>query len=248
MANATPPLFYSPDLAHAGATLALSPDEARHLAAQRLRVGDAIILFDGRGHGAQGHIATIGTHGRDVEVNLGERFTAPAPSTRRALYCALPKGERLGTLLDMATQLGMTQFTPLLCTHSVVQPGGNWQVRAQRICIEACKQSRRLHLPALAAPVTLASALADARAATDYIWFAHPGAPTAPNAAEIPSAGVAIFIGPEGGFTDSEANAADRAGAVRVDLGPRLLRIETAAVALLAIAGTSRIPTDPTAK
>lgn len=242
MVDAPAPLFYSPDLEHAGATLALSPDEARHVAAQRLRVGDTLMLFDGRGYGAHARIATIGARGREIKVNVAERFGTPAPPARRALYCALPKGERLGTLLDMATQLGMTQFAPLLCTHSVVQPGSNWQVRAQRICIEACKQSRRLHLPALAVPVTLASALADARAATDYIWFAHPGAPTAPNAADIPAAGVAIFIGPEGGFTDSEADAADRAGAVRVDLGPQLLRIETAAIALLAIAG---IPPSP---
>lgn len=242
MADVAAPLFYSPDLEHAGATLALSPDETRHLAAQRLRVGDAIMLFDGRGHGAHARIATIGAHGREIEVGLAERFSAPAPPARRALYCALPKGERLGTLLDMATQLGMTQFTPLLCTHSVAQPGANWQARAQRICIEACKQSRRLHLPTLAPPVTLATALADARAETDCVWFAHPGAPTAPNAADIPSTGVAIFIGPEGGFTDSETGAADRAGAVRVDLGPQRLRIETAAVALLAIAGTKPPP------
>lgn len=237
----TAPLFYCPDLVAGASPLALSPEETRHVAAQRLRVGDPISLFDGRGHGAHARVATIDTRGREVRVEIAERFETPAPAYRLALYCALPKGERLATLLDMATQLGVTHFTPLLCEHSVVQPGGNWHARAERICIEACKQSRRLQLPALDAPQDFAAALAAARAATRYLWFAHPGAgaTAAPRTADIPAAGLAIFVGPEGGFTDVEAAAAERAGAIRVDLGPRLLRIETAAVALLAIAGTT---------
>ena len=237
MAEVGAPLFYCPELAQSGSPLALSPEEARHAAAQRLRVDDAVALFDGRGHGAYARVASIGARGRGIQIEIAERFDAPAPAVPRLLYCALPKGERLATLLDMATQLGMTRFTPLLCARSVVQPGTGWQTRAQRICIEACKQSRRLHLPELGEPEALTTALAAARETTPCVWFAHPGATEKPRAAAIPSTGVAIFIGPEGGFTDSEADAAERAGATRVDLGSRLLRIETAALAALAIAG-----------
>ena len=233
------PLFYCPELAQSGSPLALSPEEARHAAAQRLRVGDAVALFDGRGHGARARVATVGARGRGIEIEIGERFNAPAPLPPRALYCALPKGERLATLLDMATQLGMTRFVPLLCARSVVQPGAGWQARAQRICIEACKQSRRLILPDLGEPTPLAAALAAARETTPCVWFAHPGGSARPNAGGVPSSGVAMFIGPEGGFTDEEVAQAEHGGITRVDLGSQLLRIETAAVALLAIAGTS---------
>lgn len=233
----TAPLFYCPDLVTGASPLTLSPEETRHVAAQRLRVGDPISLFDGRGHGARARVATIDTRGREVRVEITERFETPAPAYRLSLYCALPKGERLATLLDMATQLGVTHFTPLLCEHSVVQPSGNWHARAERICIEACKQSLRLQLPVLDAPQDFATALATARAATPCLWFAHPGATATPRSDDIPTAGLAIFVGPEGGFTEVEATAADRAGAIRVDLGPRLLRIETAAVALISIAG-----------
>ena len=233
----TAPLFYCLDLVAGASSLSLSPEETRHVAAQRLRVGDPISLFDGRGHGAHARVASIDSRGREVRVEIAERFEAPALAYRLALYCALPKGERLATLLDMATQLGVTHFTPLVCEHSVVQPGGNWHARAERICIEACKQSRRLHLPVLDTPQDFAVALAAARAATPCLWFAHPGAAATARSDDIPSEGLAIFVGPEGGFTDVEATTADRAGAIRVDLGPRLLRIETAAVALIGIAG-----------
>lgn len=245
MPDAKAPLFYCPDLAQSEATRTLSPEETRHAAAQRLRVGEAIALFDGAGHAAEARVQHIGARGRDLRADIIERFTMPPPPVPLTLYCALPKGERLATLLDMATQLGMTRFTPLLCERSVVQPGAGWHARAQRICIEACKQSRRWHLPALAQPATVAAALAGARERTNCMWFAHPGAGTRPSAADIPATGVAMFIGPEGGFTESEAALADHVGALRVDLGPRLLRIETAAVALLAIAGASLPCTPP---
>ena len=237
MAEPSAPLFYCPELARSGPTLALSPEETRHAAAQRLRAGDAVALFDGRGHGAHARVANIGARGRGIEVEIGERFSAPVPPPR-VLYCALPKGERLATLLDMATQLGMTQFVPLVCARSVVQPGAGWQARAQRICVEACKQSRRLTLPGLSEPMPLAAALAAAKETTPCVWFAHPGASTRPSGGVIPSSGVAMFVGPEGGFTDEEVAQAERTGVARVDLGSQLLRIETAAVALLAIAGS----------
>lgn len=231
------PFFYCPDLAQLGTTLALAPEEARHAAAQRLRVGDTITLFDGIGRGARAHIANLGGRGRDVSVAIDERFDAPPAPTPLMLYSALPKGERQATLLDMATQLGMTHFTPLVCERSIVQPGDGWQTRAQRICTEACKQSRRWHMPILSEPMSIAAALTSAHETTKCIWFAHPGGGAKARAADIPAIGVAIFVGPEGGFTDSEAQQADRVGALRVDLGPLLLRIETAAIALLAIAG-----------
>lgn len=231
------PFFYCPDLAELGTTLTLSPEEARHAAAQRLRVGDAITLFDGTGRGARAHIASFGGRGRDVAVTVDERFDAPPAPIPLMLYSALPKGERQATLLDMATQLGMTHFTPLVCERSIVQPGDGWQTRAQRICVEACKQSRRWHMPTLEAPMPVTAALARAHETTKRIWFAHPEGGAKASAADIAATGVAMFVGPEGGFTESEAAQADRVGALRVDLGPRLLRIETAAVALLAIAG-----------
>lgn len=229
-----PPLFYCADLR--AATPELSADEARHIGAQRLRVGDTLSLFDGRGVSARARLTGFAERGRQVQLEIEQRSEFPAPQIELALYCALPKGDRLHTLLDMGTQLGMTRFTPLLCERSVVQPGETWSARAQRVCIEACKQSRRYWLPALQPPMTLQDALADANARTMSRWFAHPGGqPIA--AVDRTDAAVAIFIGPEGGFTEEEAAAAQRALATVVDLGPHLLRIETAAVALLSLAG-----------
>lgn len=229
-----PPLFYCADLR---ATVPeLSADEARHVSAQRLRVGDTLALFDGRGVSARARLAGFGQRGRQVQLEIEQRSERPPPVIELALYCALPKGDRLHTLLDMGTQLGMTRFTPLLCERSVVQPGENWSTRAERVCIEACKQSHRHWLPALQRPMALHDALADANAHAPSLWFAHPGGGPIATVDENDTA-VAIFIGPEGGFTEEEAATAQRASATVVDLGPRLLRIETAAVALLSMAG-----------
>lgn len=229
-----PPLFYCADLR--ATAPALSTDEARHIGAQRLRVGEALSLFDGRGMGARARIAGFRERGRQVQIEIEQRIEYPPPAVELALYCALPKGDRLHTLLDMGTQLGMTRFTPLLCERGVVQPGGNWSARAERVCLEACKQSRRYWLPVLQPPMTLGEALAEAKPRTTSLWFAHPGGTTAATIASQDAA-VAIFIGPEGGFTEEEAATAERASATLIDLGPQLLRIETAAVALLSIAG-----------
>ena len=229
-----PPLFYCADLRAAAPEL--SADEARHISAQRLRVGDAVSLFDGRGISARARLAGFTERGRQVQLAIEQRREFPAPQIELALYCALPKGDRLHTLLDMGTQLGMTRFTPLLCERSVVQPGETWSARAERVCIEACKQSRRYWLPALQRPMSLHDALADANTRAPSLWFAHPGGRPM-SAVDANGSAVAIFIGPEGGFTEEEAAAAQRASASVVDLGPRLLRIETAAVALLSLAG-----------
>ncbi|HKQ29849.1 MAG TPA: RsmE family RNA methyltransferase, partial [Burkholderiales bacterium] len=139
------------------------------------------------------------------------------------------KGERASVLFDMATQLGVASFTPLLCERSVVDPGTGTLERLRRVCLEACKQSRRTYLPEVHAPAKLADALA-----RDGIkWIAHPtGKPL--GGLSPASQPLTLLVGPEGGFTDQEIGDAERDGAECVALGHTILRIEAAAVALVA--------------
>lgn len=229
------PLFYLDTLPKTGAVLTLTGDEARHAAgARRLAVGDNLWLFDGRGTLARARLHTIGQRGRTLEAVLEERRVEPPPTPAIHLASAIPKGDRMTVLLDMATQLGMTRFTPLLCTRSVVKPGAGSTERWRRVCLEACKQSRRPHLPEIREPATLARIVTDA----DNLWLAHPAgeimAPTlSRQIASMKS--VTVLIGPEGGFTEEEVAQAKIQGAKLVALGPAILRIETAAVALLSL-------------
>jgi 16S rRNA (uracil1498-N3)-methyltransferase len=234
----TEPLFYSERLAEPGATLALTGDEARHAAAsRRLRVGDTLWLFDGHGGVARATVLNIAAPARELDLRIEERRTEPAPQPSIHLACALPKGDRQGTLLDMAVQLGMTQFTPLECGRSVVKPGTGSAERWRRICLEACKQSRRTHLPVIHSPATPLEAVNHSIKRGGAVWMAHPCAQAIPVASAVEqtvSADVTILVGPEGGFTEEEVAQANVGGARLLVLRSAILRIETAAVALIA--------------
>jgi 16S rRNA (uracil1498-N3)-methyltransferase len=228
------PWFYHPHSLDSGVRIQLDADEARHASgARRLRVEQAVCLFDGRGRIAEGTIAAIGDRGRVVEVEIAAvRESVPAAPAVH-LASAIPKGDRQAVLLDMATQLGVTSFTPLLCEHGVAQPGERAVERWRRICIEACKQSRRSWIPEIRLPATVAELMA---AVAEPVWLAHVAgqAPEKLLGAVGSASAVTILIGPEGGFTAAEVAQAQSAGADIVGLGDGILRIETAAVSLLA--------------
>ena len=243
------PLFYTEHLADPGATLTLIGDEARHAAAsRRLVVGETLWLFDGRGGLVRTTLLQIAARGRTLDLRIEERHTELPPKPAIHLACALPKGDRQSTLLDMATQLGMTKLTPLVCERSVVKPGTNSTERWRRICLEACKQSRRSYLPILNPSATLQEFVAREAGRVNTIWIAHPSAAAVAVSRAVEqnaSADVTILIGPEGGFTEEEVERTTGAGARQIALGSAILRIETAAVALVAafsLATGSRTP------
>lgn len=231
------PLFYSEHLADSGATLTLTGDEAHHAAtSRRLHAGDTLWLFDGRGGVARATLTHMRARGRELELRIEEQHTEPRVRPAIHLACALPKGDRQNVLLDMATQLGMTQFTPLVCERSVVKPGARHIERWQRICLEACKQSRRFYLPDIHPPATLRAVTESAAAQGNTMWIAHPAAQAISLSSAVSQSAadaITILVGPEGGFTESEVSQAASHARI-LKLGSAILRIETAAVALVA--------------
>ena len=208
----------------------LDGDEARHLVrVLRGQVGDAVRVFDGRGGEWFARVTLVG---RDrVELAI-ERSVEPRPAAggaRVTLAVALPKGERQKWLVEKLTELGVERLVPLVTSRGVAEATAAARTRLERGVIEACKQCGRTTLMEIAAPLSigeLAAAtpgavrlLADPAAAPARGWPAATG--------EIIAA-----VGPEGGFTSDEAAAAVQQGFVPVSLGPHILRVETAAVAL----------------
>jgi 16S rRNA (uracil1498-N3)-methyltransferase len=230
------PLFYCPDLASAAQTATLDQDESRHVrGSRRLAVGDSIWLFDGQGMVGRATISTIARERRAVEVTLRARDVMPVPRPQVEFACALPRGERQAVLLDMATQLGMRAFRPFLCERSIVKPGRKAILRWRRICVEACKQSRRPYLPALHDPAPLLEVATRTTEAGCAVWCAHPDG--------VPLAGRDIGKIPDPLLLNSWSRGrvyrlrdiADRCQRGQtVSLGAAILRIETAAMALLA--------------
>ena len=227
-------MFYCAELPHAGEHLTLAGTEAGHArSARRLAIGDGVWLFDGQGTVGHAVIVAADQRAGSLRLRVQRRDIIPLASRHVALACALPRGERQAVLLDMATQLGMTEFYPLLCERSVVKPKGNAIQRWRRICLEACKQSRRVHLPVIHAPLTLAQLLAS-RDESYILWVAdHSGVPL-PHISDKEREHLLLMVGPEGGFSPTELMSIANAGAQTVNLGRAVLRTETAAISLLA--------------
>lgn len=227
------PYFFLASIPLVGACATLSVDESRHAAGvRRLRTGDAVRVFDGNGTVAT---ATVdGDVRRELKVTITERTLIAALHRRVHLACAVPKGDRMATLLDMATQLGMTAFTPLNCARSVTTPTDHAIDRWRRICLEACKQSRRAYLPSLHPPTDFAVAVRVAAQAGHLLFIAHPSGDPAFALGDA-DGNLTLLVGPEGGFTDEEVALALDADARAINLGAGILRTEAAAVALLAI-------------
>lgn len=231
------PFFYFSNLAAAGDRATLTGEEAQHaVGARRLRAGDALVLFDGRGLTARATLVAVRERGRALDLRLGEHPAHRPPPPPIHLACALPKGDRLSTLLDMATQLGMSTFTPLDCTHSVVQASPSNLARMHRVCLEACKQSRRAWLPAIAPVANVATVTTNVQDPGARLVIAQPGGLSWSAFGHEPGQPVTILVGPEGGFSEQELAQARAAGAQAIGLGDAILRIETAAVTLLALA------------
>ncbi len=223
--------YVGPQSLAACGAVTLSPEEARHAsAARRLRVGDAVTLFDGAGVEGQGHISASGRGGVCVAVeHLSHR--PPDAAVQVTLATALPKGPRQDLLVEKCTELGVHAIWPMRCARSIVKPSGSRLHKLRRTAIEACKQSQRCWVPEIAEPLEFAEVL-DRASGFDCSWLAHPEAGrSAPGTA---AGSALIAIGPEGGFDDHELQAAAAAGMTTFALGATRLRIETAAIAALA--------------
>ncbi|MGI9015174.1 MAG: RsmE family RNA methyltransferase [Phycisphaerales bacterium] len=235
----TLPWFYYDASMKEGGTIALSHDETVHMrSARRLGPGSPVALFDGRGNVADGEVASISRG--SARIHIASVKHHPPPERKVHLISNCPKGDRLAALISMATQLGMSSFTPLICEHSVRIPRNESAARWSRIAIESCKQCHCPHLPTFHDGIQVHE-LAQRSETNVQLIIAHPGGGFMHNI--IRNAGdcmhFAIAIGPEAGFTDEEVSQLLAAGAARVDLGPVLMRIETAAVAAITLAAAA---------
>lgn len=230
------PRFYCPQLAVGSVTL--PPEEAHHArTALRLRSGDAVTLFDGAGGQAEARLTTVSKQQICAEVGPIARLPFEHP-VQLTLAVALPRAPRQPFLFEKCTELGVAAFWPVLCERSVVRPRAGSADRWMRIAIEAAKQSGRAWVPRIESPQPYKNAIV--RAAEFDAALVLDLGDAAPPAPEVLArcAGcrtMVACIGPEGGLTADEVEAAVSAGAQTVRLGRTILRVETAAAAVASI-------------
>jgi 16S rRNA (uracil1498-N3)-methyltransferase len=207
----------------------LDGPEARHLSQVcRLRPGDAVCLFNGDGYEYPARIVAV--ERRLVELEVLER-AGPARELpyRVDIAAPLPRGDRAQFLVEKLTELGVARYVPLETQRSVVHPREGKLDKLQRYAIEASKQSGRNVLMEIHPPVPWQTYCRGAQLPA-HRFLGHPGGALETSALE-PGRDTAWAVGPEGGFTDEEVGIALEAGWQTVNLGARILRVETAAIA-----------------
>lgn len=219
------------------------PDVHHIVRVLRLRPGDLVSVADGTGRMSRVRLDRLGedaAEGWVVETTEAPTEAAP-PIT---LAQGLPKGRKFNFVLQKAVELGVARVVPVSTARSVVRLDGRRAAeqleRWRRIAREAAKQCRRPEVPEVAPLTSLESFLAELGPPTTgrlllLLWeeAAEPLREVLARAA-VPTA-VVCLVGPEGGFDGAEAASATEAGFVATSLGPRILRTETAPLALLAI-------------
>lgn len=219
----------------------LTDSEAHHLLhVMRAAVGDEVTLFDGSGAEFTARVRQLKRSVVFCDVIERHEMDRELPWPV-VLGVALPKGDRQKWLVEKATELGVTQIVPLETSRGVAQPEASALDRLRRSVIEASKQCGRNRLLVISPPQPLATFAREAPASA-HRWLAHPAtnSPAANIAAAANNAAHWLAVGPEGGFTDQEVADTLSHGWQAVDLGRRILRVETAAVALATLAAHGR--------
>jgi len=210
----------------------------------RLRSGDTVVFLDNTGWEYETVLQAIEA-GQTTGQIRQRRLCAHEPHTKITLYQAVLKGERFEWALQKGTELGVSVFVPLLSERCIVQDATQLSRRKlqrwEKIIQAAAEQSRRGRLPALQPLTLLAPAYEQVQRSGSLalIPWEEGGAPIRQALEEAghdhAPFSVALFIGPEGGFSAAEVQMARDYGIVPVSLGPRILRAETAGVAAAAV-------------
>lgn len=231
------PLFLV-DVLPDGDSFTLTGPEGHHAATvQRLRIGEALILADGRGTSAAAEVTAVGRG--SVEVILGTRTYASPSDPRLVVVQGIAKGDRGELAVQAMTEIGVDEIVPWAASRSVAQWRGDRGVKARDKWVatarEAAKQARRAWLPAVGGDPDCSTKQVAARL-TGASFVLHEEATDRLTTAELPASGeIVLVVGPEGGITDPELETFVEAGARAVRLGTEVLRTSTAGVAALSV-------------
>ena len=224
--------FHAPPDAFTQQTITLAADEARHLRdVLRLKPGDEVYVFDGLGHEFRSTVSNIRRDVAELRIETEVEPAKPESHLQLNLGVALLKGEKFDLVVQKATELGVTQITPLITRYADIHlrdasDATKRVARWQRIALEAAKQSGRAFVPEISLPVAFDKLEVEG----DGVMFSERDGESIEN---LPGASsITALVGSEGGWADEEIETAQARGFHVVTLGGRILRAETAAIAV----------------
>lgn len=228
--------FFVPDGVLGAPKVALEGDLAHRLArVLRMKAGESVILSEGGPTEYEVRLTAVSPKTVAGEVT-GEREAPPEPRIELVLYQSLIRANRFDLVLEKGTEIGVSRFVPVVPARGQIQDESaseNRMSRWRRIVVEAAEQCGRGRPPRIDPPQPFDAAVRDAAGLRLLPWEGGAGLPSLGgylrSLEERPDA-VSLFIGPEGGFAESEVDLARRASFTLVTLGPRILRSETAGI------------------
>jgi 16S rRNA (uracil1498-N3)-methyltransferase len=230
--------FHAPPDAFNDQTVTLGADEARHLRdVLRLKAGDEVYVFDGRGHEFRCSVVNLNRHAAELRIEAEVEPAKPESQLQLNLCVALLKGEKFDLVVQKATELGVSKVTPLITRYADIhlrdesdaaKRVGRWQ----RIAVEAAKQSGRAFVPEISTPVTFESVSVEGLG----VMFSERGGDSIESLFKLPStSAITALVGSEGGWSDEEIETARARNFHVITLGGRVLRAETAAITVTAL-------------
>ncbi len=237
-----PRFFVRPEAVSAD-TIVITGDDVNHIRnVLRMGVGDEISVSDGAGRDYYGVLESLDRDRVTVRIENSWDSFVELPA-RILLFQGLPKADKMELIIQKAVELGVYQIVPVVMKRSVVRLDPEREAkklaRWRGIAESAAKQSGRGVIPQVAAPVAFQTALSQA-GALDAILLPYERARDMARSRELihqmrGKHSIGVFIGPEGGFDETEIAAALAAGAKTMTLGRRILRTETAGLAVLSL-------------
>lgn len=229
----------------------ISGEDLRHMVqVLRFKAGDHLLVFDGTGSEYEAELVSVE---KTVAVGKIVRTCIPdtEPKTRVILFQGMPKSDKMEWIIQKTVELGVSQIVPVITQYSVIQKAdrnidGKLE-RWNRISREACKQSRRVVVPEVKAPLEFKKALElwkDTASREDgvslpVLCYENEAKKCLKDLFKCYNINciktIGVFIGPEGGFSEQEIELAQNYDIIPVGLGKRILRTETAAVAVLSV-------------
>jgi len=216
---------YLPE-AQIGKEIAITEEQVRHLKVLRLKEGEKIGIFDGKGHEYEGVYSAKVREGKIVPET--EAKPQEEPKTNITLATAVPKGARMDVLVEKVSEIGVTNIVPIISKRSIVEPRENKVERWRKIAIEASCQSGRSIVPTISEPVKFKELLHTIKQYNKAILCHKTGKPLTETYEQCDN--IIIIVGPEGDFTPEEIEQAKTAGCIAASLGPTILRTETAGI------------------
>lgn len=230
------PRFYVPAELNPAQVLELPDTVVRHLHVLRVKAGEMITLFNGNGHSYPSRLTLLEKRRAHAEILNRETPDNESP-LKITLIQAVSSGERMDFTLQKSVELGVTEIRPVISERSIVRLSGERAdkrvARWQEIVIAACEQSGRNIIPPVLPLVSYREALAQLPPADVRLLMSLNRALNLADSATAPQS-LTFMVGPEGGWSEAEEEAAFTAGFQSVTLGPRVLRTETASLAAIA--------------